>query len=197
MPRPMSASASRTLTAAMMPSSRFVVASSPAMSTSEWRCLVRRRVARRLRTAFAERLVQELPAFVGHASRLLHRGPEAHELACELVERRLDFAPDRAAPVRKEEVARKTPDDRADNRGCHCPRVVHPPSYPLLESYKLCATRDTCGTARARPNAHAEPVSFRYWCGWAYVAAGVAALADAELRDDLPASRMSCFFILL
>src|SRR5256885_1808076 len=93
MAAPMITSPSRTLIAAIIPSSRFVVASPPAMcGTSEWRRLMRAGVARRL-PAFAERVVQERPALVGDGRRLLDRRPEAHELAREVVERRLDLPP--------------------------------------------------------------------------------------------------------
>src|SRR5260221_6283248 len=92
----MMSSASSTLTAAMMPSSRFVVPSSPAMTPSEGRGLARRRVARR-RRGFAEGVVQQLPAFVGHAGGFLKGAPGSHELPREIIQRRLELAPHPAA----------------------------------------------------------------------------------------------------
>src|SRR5262245_5235620 len=122
-PAPMITSASSTLTAAMMPSSRLVVPSSPAMDTSEWRRLPRTGVARR--RDVAERVVQELPALGGDAGCLLHGRTEAHELACEVVERRLDLPPHATAVLREEQISRDASNYRTDNRGRHCPRVVH------------------------------------------------------------------------
>src|SRR4051812_31231111 len=99
---PMTTNASRTLTAAMMPSSRFVVPSSLPMAASKRRRLMRPGVARRLTAALAERLVQQLPSFVRDACRLLHCRAEAHELTREVVERRLDLPPQAAAVIGEE-----------------------------------------------------------------------------------------------
>src|SRR5262245_3642413 len=98
MPAPMSASASSTLTAAMIPSSRFVVPSSPAMGSSEWRRLARASVPRRWRS-LAEGVVEQLPALAGNAGCLLHGGSEADELAREVVQRRLELPTQRATVV--------------------------------------------------------------------------------------------------
>src|SRR5690349_20540158 len=138
-PMPVMSSASSTLTAAMMPSSRFVVPSSPAMAPSERRQLARRRVARRLRRV-AERVVQQLPAFVGHARGLLNGGPEAHELAREIIQRRLDLAPQGAAVLGEKQASGGAANDRSNQCGRQCARVVHQASYQKARIYKLHAT---------------------------------------------------------
>src|SRR5205809_7234843 len=111
---PMITSPSSTLTAAMIPSSRLVVANSPAMRTSEWRRLMRARVAWRL-LAFAERVVQKLPPFVGDARRFLNGRAETHELAREIVECRLDLPPHTATVFGEKQIAGHTPDYCAYN----------------------------------------------------------------------------------
>src|SRR5690242_20556040 len=116
MPAPMNTRASRTLTAAMIPSRRFVVPSSLPMSPSERRRLMRARVPRRLMAAFAERIVQELPALVGHTGGFLHRRAEAHELAREVVERGLDLPPQAAAVLCEKQI----PGDAADHGAHDC-----------------------------------------------------------------------------
>src|SRR5262249_56814701 len=97
-------------------------------------------IARRLLTAFAERVVEQLPTFAGDTRRLLHRLPEAHELARKVVERWLHLPSQCAAMVREEQISDGSSDYRTDNRGRHCPRVVHRPSYRNRSSYKLYAT---------------------------------------------------------
>src|SRR5215470_4402207 len=124
----MSTSASSTLTAAMMPSSRFVVPSSPAMSSSEWRRLPRTGVAWRQRS-FAEGVVEQLPTLAGDTGGLLDGRSEAHELAREVIERRLELPTQGATVVGEEQVTGDASDHRTDDRGGHCPRVVHRPSY--------------------------------------------------------------------
>src|ERR1700676_1656812 len=91
-------SASSTLAAAMIPRSRLVVPNSPDICvTLEWSRLAARIPRRRL-PAFAERSVQQLPAFAGDSRRLLDCVPEPHELAREVFERRLDLST-RAPPT--------------------------------------------------------------------------------------------------
>src|SRR6185295_20367130 len=104
-PMPMMTSASSTLTAAMMPSMRLVVPNSLPICTSERRALMRVAVARRLLSAFAERVVQQLPPLVGDPRGFLDGRPEAHELAREIVESRLDLATNAAAVIGEEQVA--------------------------------------------------------------------------------------------
>src|SRR5215471_17695093 len=159
MPPPMMTSASRTLTAAMIPSSRFVVASSVPMATSERRRLMRPVVARHRRRAFAERIVQELPAFVGHAGRLLNGGAEAHELAREIIERRLDLPTYVSAVIGEEQIAGDAADHGTDNRRCHRLRVGHrPPTRPPHAT--SCVPRAAAKAAAAQPNDAPPHVSF-------------------------------------
>src|SRR5450759_2846749 len=128
-PMPMITSASSTLTAAMIPRSTLVVPNSPDIYvTSEWGRLAARRPRRRL-PALAERVVQQLPAFVGKSRRLLGRAPEAHELAREVFERRLDLSTHAPPTLREEQVPSDTTDDGAHDRGRYYPRVVHQFSY--------------------------------------------------------------------
>src|SRR5580765_497404 len=126
MPAPMMTSASRTLTAAMIPSSRLVVPSSPVMCASERRRLA----ARKLRgwTRFAKRVVQQLPSLARDPGGLLDRRAEAHELTREVLQRRLDLSPDATPMVGEEQVAGDPPDYRTYQCGCQFARIVHLPS---------------------------------------------------------------------
>src|SRR5689334_11876395 len=96
-PVPRRRSASSTLTAAMMPSNRFLVAG---VVSRCWRldrgCLMRSLVAR-LRRVFAEDFVQKVQALAGHAGNLAGRDAKTAELAGEVVERRLQPPPQTAA----------------------------------------------------------------------------------------------------
>src|SRR4051812_25751181 len=144
---PMMTSASSTLTAAMMPSNRLVVPSSLPMTPLERRRLMRSGETRRLMAAFADRIVQQLPAFVGDAGRLLHGRSEAHELAREILERRLDLPAHPATLVGEEQIAGDAADHRADDCRCDSTRVVHQASYPDNSSYKLYATHAAAARA--------------------------------------------------
>src|ERR1700682_426237 len=88
-PRPMITNASSTLAAAMIPSSRLVVPNSPDICLTSERGRLAARIPRLWLPAFAERVVQQVPAFVGDSRRLLDRVLEAHELPREVFERRL------------------------------------------------------------------------------------------------------------
>src|SRR6266850_4647652 len=105
---------------------------------------MRTRIARRRRPTFTERLIQEPPTIVRDARRLLHRGAEADEFAREVVERRLDLAPQRAAMVREEQISGSASDDRTHESGRNGPRVVHRPSYSA-QVFTNCVP---CPTAR-------------------------------------------------
>src|ERR1700687_2390441 len=122
-------SASSTLTAARIPSSRLVVPSSPDMCVTSERGRLAARIPRRRIPAFAQRVLQQLPAFVGGSCRLLDRVPEADELAREVFERRLDLPPHAPPTLCEEQVPSDPTDDGAHDRGCHFPRVVHQSSY--------------------------------------------------------------------
>src|SRR4051794_21937847 len=91
---------------------------------------MRARIARGLLAALAERVVQQLPSFTGDAGRLLDSRAEAHELAREVVERRLDLPPYAASVIGEEQVPGDAADDGAHDRCCDCSRVIHQASYP-------------------------------------------------------------------
>src|SRR4051812_41395422 len=125
-PMPMTTSASRTLTAAMMPSNTFVVDRSTVMqSPLERRGLMGARHAARRAADRSQRLVQHLPAFVGHAGQLLHRRAELDELAVEVVKRRFNRVADGAPAFGEEEVAGQSAKYGADHSGCNGSRVSH------------------------------------------------------------------------
>src|SRR5437868_14626457 len=92
-----------------------------------------REATRRLRD-LAERLVQELPAFAGHAGSALQGAAEAVQLARNVVERRLDRAANAATVVREEEIAGGAADDCADDGRRDCPRVVCHARLPRAKS---------------------------------------------------------------
>src|SRR4029453_1535014 len=119
--------ASKTLTTAMMPSSRLVVPSSADMSlSSEWRRLACAWIARLRRlTAVAHRLVQELPPFVRDAGGLVDGRSKVVELAGEVVERRLELSAQPPPAIRKKQIPGQAPNHRADNRRRHRSRVLH------------------------------------------------------------------------
>src|SRR2546423_339343 len=71
------------------------------------------RISRRTRLAVAERIVEHLPAFAGHAGRLLDRMTEAVELAADVLEGRLNLAPQGATTICEKEVSGDAADDRA------------------------------------------------------------------------------------
>src|SRR5919198_6177025 len=163
-PTPMSTNASNTLTAAMMPSNRLVVPSSADIRCSlEGRRLAWTRVAWRLLTRFPERIVQQFPAFIGHAGRLLDRRPEADQLARDVLERRIDLTPKRSPAISEEQV----PDPSSNHRACHDCRqrsVVHHAS--LLVSHQRrgssCVPRGIYKTAGEISSSRSgEPVSFQ------------------------------------
>ena len=137
-PMPMTTSASSTLTAAMIPSSRFVVPSSPDMvCASERRRLVRCRIARVRPTRFANRVVQQLPALVRDAGRFLNGGAEAHELPCEVFERRLELPPN-ARPWSVKNRYPATPPMTAPTTVAAIARelFIGPSYHPCQNSYK-------------------------------------------------------------
>src|SRR6266567_2175112 len=126
MPTPMTSSASRTLTAAMMPSRRLVVPRSPVIGyASKRRGLMRRRIAAWLflanRTAH---VIQQLPAFVRHAGRFVNGRSEALELAGEVFDRRLDLPSERSSAGGEEEVADGCANHRTRTRRRHRSRVI-------------------------------------------------------------------------
>src|SRR5579864_5471274 len=124
-PAPMSSSTSSTPTAAIMPSSRFVVARSPDMAGSlERRRLMRARIPGGSLRAFANRIVEKAPPLVRDARRLLYGRPEAVELARQVVERRLDLTAQRPAVFGEKQIPREATHDSSQNRGCHSP-VIH------------------------------------------------------------------------
>src|SRR5262249_5454995 len=133
--------------------------------TSEWRCLVRPGVPRRRLAALAERVVQEFPALVGDSRRLLHGGAETHELAGEVVECGLEFAPQIPALLGEEEIAGDAADDCAHNRGCHCPRVVHRSSRG--GEVTSCMPRETNAVVGARDGRAPRSRQFSLLDGWA------------------------------
>src|SRR6185503_17685031 len=118
-PMPMMRSASSTLTTAMIPSSRLVVSSSPDMVScaSEGRRLVGSRVTRR--GVLADGVVQQPPAFVGDARRFLDGGAEAHELAREIFERRLQLPPHASTLLGEKQIACHSTDDCTHQGGRH------------------------------------------------------------------------------
>src|SRR3989442_11956935 len=102
-PTPISRSASRTLTAAIMPSRRFVVSRFPAFipSLSSVRragALIRRLGARRVE------LVHRADAVVGHGADLFDRGLEPCEFAPQIVDGGLEAAAHLMPTLGKEEV---------------------------------------------------------------------------------------------
>src|ERR1700680_3447919 len=119
-PMPIITSASSTLTAATIPRSRLLVPNSPdMMMTSERRHLVARLSRRRL-SPFAERVVQQRPAFVGDSRCLLNRVTEADDLPREAFECRLDLSTDAPPTLSKEQVPGDTTDDGPHHRGRDC-----------------------------------------------------------------------------
>src|SRR5258708_27528612 len=130
MPTPTATSASRTLTAAMMPSRRLVVPRSPVIDASKRRRLMRRRIAAgRFFANRAAHFIQQLPAFVRHAGRLVNGRSEALELAREVFDRRLELPPQRSSASGEEEVAHDSANPAAGTGPPHRPRVtLHPAS---------------------------------------------------------------------
>src|ERR1700730_10193950 len=128
-PRPIITSASSTLTAARIPSSRLVVPSSPDICATSERGGLAARIPRGRIPAFAQRVVQQLPAFVGDSRRGLDRVPEADDLAREVFEGRLDLPPHTPPTLCEEQVTSDPTDDGAHDRGCQFPRLVHQSSY--------------------------------------------------------------------
>src|SRR5262245_33054009 len=130
------ANASKTLTTAMIPSSKLVVPSSPDMSlSSEWRRLACARIARvRRLAAVAHRLVQELPPLVGDAGRLVDGRSEAVELAREVVERRLELSTQPPSAIGEKQIPGHASNHGADNRHRHRPRVFHHDASSLAEA---------------------------------------------------------------
>src|SRR5579872_7333557 len=121
-PTPITSSASRTLTAAMMPSKRFVVPRLPVIRdrSLEGRGLMARAVARRRRLRHvSERVVEEFPPFVRDAGRALHGRAEAVQLAREIVERRLELAPKRTTLICEEQIPGYGTNHRTADRGEH------------------------------------------------------------------------------
>src|SRR5438874_5039232 len=118
-PAPMSRSASRTLTAAMMPSSRFVVSRFPAvMSASS--SVRRTRVAAEwgLRARGVE-LVHRADAVVGHFAELLDRRLETREFPAQVLDRRFQVVQHLFAAVGKEEVGGSGSNESPDHRASH------------------------------------------------------------------------------
>src|SRR5262245_53313704 len=109
MPTPMSTSASRTLTAAMMPIKRFVVLRSGAIGLLS-------PPAAALRTAGD--VVQRSPPFVGRASRLFHRSANAGQLAEEVIELGFDLVADSSTLLRQVQPAPHATNDCPQTR-CH------------------------------------------------------------------------------
>src|SRR5262245_59993927 len=132
----MIANASKTLTTAMIPSSKLVVPSTPDMSlSSEWGLLACARIARlRLLAAVAHRFVQELPPLVRDAGRLVDRRSEAVELAREVVERRLELPTEPPSAIGEEQIPGHASYHGADNRHRHRPRVFHHDASSLAEA---------------------------------------------------------------
>src|SRR6266511_4781394 len=158
MPIPMIASASITLTAAMMPSSRLVVPSSPAMTvTSEGSCLSAG-ISVWTRARLAERVVQQPPPFVGNTGGSLERAAEAVELSSEIVERRFELAPERTAALGEKQVAGHSADTCPDERrrdSCLISHACLPdcrviPGHLVMELQVMCHTcsRDPRGFTR-------------------------------------------------
>src|SRR5262245_11835788 len=131
----MIANASKTLTTAMIPSSKLVVPSSPDMSlSSEWRRLACARIARLRLAAVAHCFVQELPPLVGDAGRLVDGRSEAVELAREVVERRLELSTQPPSALSEKQIPGHASNDGADNRHRHRPRVFHHDASSLAEA---------------------------------------------------------------
>src|SRR5579871_1711159 len=158
-PTPITSSASRTLTAAMMPSRRFVVPRLPVIRgrSLEGRGLMARAVARRRLRHVGERVVEQLPPFVRDARRALHGGAEAVQLAREVVERRLELAPKRTTLICEEQIPGYGTNHRTADRGKHYARFVHTrlpvpnvAERPVRKGFKLCATDEYATTARPR-----------------------------------------------
>src|SRR5436190_3181767 len=169
---PIIANASRTLTAAMIPSSRLVVPSSPDMSlSSEWGRLACARIARvRRLAAVAHRLVQELPPLGRDAGRLVDGRSEAVELAREVVERRLELFAQPPSVIGKKQIPGHASNHRADNRRRHRPRVSHhdasswqKPPYVAAFLQVVChdARRRASAITRGCGAALENPVGFR------------------------------------
>src|ERR1700694_3329283 len=74
-------SAPTTLANPMIPRSRLGVPNSPDMCDTSERGHMAGRIPLRWPPAFAEHVIEQLPAFVGDSRGLLDRVPEAHDLA--------------------------------------------------------------------------------------------------------------------
>src|SRR5581483_10000702 len=120
---------SSTLTAAMMPRKRLVVPRSDILDLASWsdrtsltgrsvfrppllegRRLMRARIPE-LGVLFPERLVQQLPSFVGHADRFSEGRAKIGELAGEVVERRLHPPAQGAALLGEQEISHHSAQD--------------------------------------------------------------------------------------
>src|SRR5262245_21989546 len=102
---PTIASASNTLTAAMIPSRRLVVSRLLSMSASERNGLMRVHRSCRSRSVFADCLVQHPPALAGHVRGPDDRRTEVVEFLLELVEHRQQAVPEIAAALGEEQIA--------------------------------------------------------------------------------------------
>src|SRR5258705_3852529 len=142
-PAPISRIASRTLTAAMIPSRRFVVSRFPAFIPSL--SSVRRTGAGigRLRPRRVE-LVHRTDAVVGHRPELFDGSLELAEFAPQIVHGGLELVAQLMPPVRKEEVTHGGARNRADNCACdHHSRLVHTPLLRLAQRYPASKTGAT------------------------------------------------------
>jgi hypothetical protein len=95
------------------------------------------RITRRLRSALAQRIVQQFPAFAGHAGRSLHRAAKAVQLARDVIQGRFELPPELTALLGEKQVARGTANHSAYN-GCDDSFVLH---VRLLRKRPLAYTR--------------------------------------------------------
>src|ERR1041384_2887273 len=137
----MSTSASSTLTAAMMPSSRFVVSRFPAV-ISPPPSVRRRRSAERggLRARGVE-FIYGANAVVGHFPKPFNRLLKAREFGAQFLDCRLEAFAHALAAFGKEEVTRGRANCRADD----CPqrnrtRLVHKPLLRMAQRYAASKT---------------------------------------------------------
>src|SRR5512138_1699044 len=121
----MSRTASRTLTVAIIPSSRFVVSRFPAFIRPP--PSVRRAgiVERRLRARRVE-FVHDTEPVVGHFPELLDRLLKPAEFPAQLIDSGLEAIAHLLAPIRKEEVSSRATYERAHHCTCdYLTRLVH------------------------------------------------------------------------
>src|SRR5262245_27045450 len=107
-------------------------------------------IARPLLPRFAEGVVQELPAFIGHAGSALQRAAKAVQFSRDVLQRWFHLASQCPAAVGEEQISGHTADDRSDDCCCYS-FIVHARHLPGPKAVQV-----VCHVTRPR-NAGGSP----------------------------------------